>query len=324
MVDRGRPKGSLLLQTVLGDSLGSQLSQHILQVVGVWIAVACQVPVHLGLVVDLIPHDCVCLTRGAGCPHSKDEPSLPGHLQELQDLAALRVIGQIALPGKASGCEWFPRAGVLRTLDAVLDVVNNEYSSAVFVAWERRMVPEYLHLSPRLCSSLLPIDGFARWTLQTPVLVPIAIHCQQAQQVEGMAALGEAAHSHGPKAPAGSHITVPGSHRQFLHADDAVLIGGRSQLLSVLSDHVLRLGLRHPFCKRLLDPAGLWHLHGHSGGGTPWAAGGGTAGEGGTLGEKRANSVDGVVLRAANLQAWEVLWLHFLRSLWVEARVLFP
>lgn len=55
-------------------------------------------------------------------------------------------------------------------LDAMLDVVNNEYSPAVFVARERRMVLEYLHLSPRLCSSLLPIDGFARWTLQTPVL----------------------------------------------------------------------------------------------------------------------------------------------------------
>lgn len=31
-------------------------------------------------------------------------------------LTALGVIWQIALPGKASGCEWFPRAGVLRTL----------------------------------------------------------------------------------------------------------------------------------------------------------------------------------------------------------------
>lgn len=55
-------------------------------------------------------------------------------------------------------------------LDAVRDVVNNEYSPAVFVAWERHVDPEHLHLSPWLCSCLLPIDGFARRTLQTPIL----------------------------------------------------------------------------------------------------------------------------------------------------------
>lgn len=77
---------SLLLPAVFGHSLGSKLSQHVLQVVGVWIAVACHVSVHLSLVVDLVPHYGVRLTCGAGSPHSKDEPSLPGHLQELQDL----------------------------------------------------------------------------------------------------------------------------------------------------------------------------------------------------------------------------------------------
>lgn len=81
---------------------------------------------------------------------------------------------------------------------------------------------------------MLPRGSRPKWAVRTGqrsptqrlwYLVPIAIHRQQAQQVEGMAALGEAAHSHGPEAPAGSHITVPGRHRQLLHADDAVLQG---------------------------------------------------------------------------------------------------
>ena len=238
---------SLLFQAVFGHSLGSELSQHILQVVGVRIAVACHVAVHLGLVVDLVPHHGVGLTCGAGSAHGKNESPLPGHLQELQDLAALRAIWQVALPGKAPGSEWLPRAGVLWSLDAMRDVVNNEYSPTVFMAWEGHLEPEHLHLPPGLRPSLLPIDGFARRTLKTPVLVPVAIHGQQAQQVEGMAALGEAAHDHGPEGLAVSHVTVPRSHSQFLHTDNAVLFRGHFQLLGVLSDHLLRLGLRRPF-----------------------------------------------------------------------------
>lgn len=55
-------------------------------------------------------------------------------------------------------------------LDAMRDVVNNEYSPTVFVAWQGHVEPEHLHLPPRLRSSLLPIDGFAGRTLQTPIL----------------------------------------------------------------------------------------------------------------------------------------------------------
>lgn len=73
-------------QAVLGDALGSQLCQHIVQVVRVRVAVAAQVRVHLGFVVDLIPHHCVALAGGAGGAHCEDQASLPGHLQELQDL----------------------------------------------------------------------------------------------------------------------------------------------------------------------------------------------------------------------------------------------
>lgn len=62
-------------------------------------------------------------------------------------------------------------------------------------------------------------------------LVPVAVHGQQAEQVEGMAALGEAAHSHGPQSPAVSDVTVPRGHRQLLHTDDAVLQGGTQPCL---------------------------------------------------------------------------------------------
>lgn len=55
-------------------------------------------------------------------------------------------------------------------LDAMRDVVNNEYSSTVFVARQGHVEPEHLHLPPRLRSSLLPVDGFAGRTLQTPIL----------------------------------------------------------------------------------------------------------------------------------------------------------
>lgn len=74
--------------------------------------------------------------------------------------------------------------GVLRNgdsapyLDAVRDVVNNEYSPTVFVAWEGHVEPEHLHLPPRLRSSLLPIDGLARRTLHTPIL-------ERADETEG-------------------------------------------------------------------------------------------------------------------------------------------
>lgn len=77
---------SLLLQAVLSHPLGGQLSQHILQVVGVRVAMACHIAVHLCLVVDLVPHYCVSLACGARRPHCEDKSPFPGHLQQLQDL----------------------------------------------------------------------------------------------------------------------------------------------------------------------------------------------------------------------------------------------
>lgn len=67
-------------------------------------------------------------------------------------------------------------------------------------------------------------------------LVPIAVHGQQAEQVEGMAALGEAAHGHRPNGLAVGHITVPRHHGQFLHTDDAVLGGEQTQDTVIKTD----------------------------------------------------------------------------------------
>lgn len=108
--------GSLLLQAVLGHSLCGQLSQHILQVVGVRLAVASHVAVHLRFVVDLVPHYGVCLACGVGRPDCEDESPLPGHLQELQDLSALGIVWEVALAGEPSGGKWLPRVGVFRAL----------------------------------------------------------------------------------------------------------------------------------------------------------------------------------------------------------------
>ena len=55
---RGQPgRRSLLLQAVLGHPLGGQLGQHVIQVVGVWVAVAGEVRAELCLVMDFIPDD---------------------------------------------------------------------------------------------------------------------------------------------------------------------------------------------------------------------------------------------------------------------------
>lgn len=87
---------SSLSQAVLGDTLRGQLRQHIVQVVGVRVAMATQVCVHLGLVVDLIPHHRVALTGCAGGAHCENQASLPSHPQELQDLEMEREKPKLA------------------------------------------------------------------------------------------------------------------------------------------------------------------------------------------------------------------------------------
>lgn len=55
---------------------------------------ATQVCVHLCFVVDLIPHHRVALTSGVGGAHRENQASVPGHLQELQDLGGERWEGK--------------------------------------------------------------------------------------------------------------------------------------------------------------------------------------------------------------------------------------
>lgn len=53
------PSSSVLLlgSAVLRNALGSQFSQHIIQVIGIWVAMASEIRAKLCLVVDLIPDD---------------------------------------------------------------------------------------------------------------------------------------------------------------------------------------------------------------------------------------------------------------------------
>lgn len=53
---------------------------------GIGIAVACQVGAELRLVVHLIPDDRVRLTSGARCAHRENEPSVPCHQKQPQNL----------------------------------------------------------------------------------------------------------------------------------------------------------------------------------------------------------------------------------------------
>lgn len=75
-----------VFQVVLTNPLGRQLRHDVVQVVGVGVAVARQVGAKFCLVVDLVPHHRVRLARGAGRANGKNEASVPGHDQQLQNL----------------------------------------------------------------------------------------------------------------------------------------------------------------------------------------------------------------------------------------------
>lgn len=84
----GRPACQLtsVFKVVLAYTLGRQFCQHIVQVVGVRVAMAGQIGTKLCLVVDLVPHHRVRLARGARRADGEDEAPVPGHDQELEDL----------------------------------------------------------------------------------------------------------------------------------------------------------------------------------------------------------------------------------------------
>lgn len=64
---------------VFRDTLGSQFSQHVIQVIGIWVAMASEIRAKFCLVVHLIPDDSIRLARGAGGSNGKDETAVPGH-----------------------------------------------------------------------------------------------------------------------------------------------------------------------------------------------------------------------------------------------------
>lgn len=64
---------------VFRDTLGSQFSQHVIQVIGIWVAMASEIRAKLCLVVHLIPDDSIRLARGTGGSNGKDEAAIPGH-----------------------------------------------------------------------------------------------------------------------------------------------------------------------------------------------------------------------------------------------------
>ncbi len=68
-----------VLQVVLADALGGQFFHHVVQIVGVGVAVAREVGAELRLVVNLVPHDRVRLSRGAGRPDGEDQTTVPRH-----------------------------------------------------------------------------------------------------------------------------------------------------------------------------------------------------------------------------------------------------
>lgn len=128
-----------VFKVVLTYALGRQFCQHIVQVVGVREAVAGQIGPKFCLVVNLVPHHRVRLACGAGRADGKDEASVPGHDQELEDLqrrsttlkvstprAAARlssllcsnlpaflVVGEVTVSREAPRAELLPRVGVL-------------------------------------------------------------------------------------------------------------------------------------------------------------------------------------------------------------------
>lgn len=81
-----------VLQVVLSDALSAQFSHHVVQIVGVGVSVARQVGPELGLVVNLVPHDGVRLSRGAGRPDGEDQSTVPRHDEQLQHLQIRQLL----------------------------------------------------------------------------------------------------------------------------------------------------------------------------------------------------------------------------------------
>lgn len=116
---------------LLGDPLSLELLENVVQVTRVRVTVARQVGAKLGLVVHLVPDDCVRLACSAGRTDGENEPAVPGHQQQPQHLASLFTVRQVAVSGKSTCCEGFAMVWVLWALYAWRNVVNDAYGFAL-------------------------------------------------------------------------------------------------------------------------------------------------------------------------------------------------
>lgn len=185
---------SSVLKVVLAHPLSRQLCQHVVQVVWVGVAVAGQVGAKLCLVVYLVPHHRVRLACGAGCADGEDEASVPGHDQQLQDLPAFLVVGEVTVSRKPSRTELLPGVRVLIGLNPGRNVIDDADGFGVWVARQAVGDDVVLHLPRRLRACFLPIDGFTCWTLKTAILIAIVVHGHQAQQMVHVPTLAKFAH----------------------------------------------------------------------------------------------------------------------------------
>lgn len=222
----------LLGSAVLRDSLGSQFSQHIIQVIGIWVAMAREIRAKLCLVVHLIPDDGIRLARGAGGTDGKDEAAIPGHEKQLQNFSPFLAVWKVTVSWEATGAETLARIWVLWSLNARGDAVDNPDGFAVWVARQGVRDEVVLHLPWRLGACLHPINGLTGWTLQTPILVPVVVHGDQAVDMVDVAAPGQL--SYQVRLDCGLRALVARGCCEALHADGAVLLWWVTDLLQIL------------------------------------------------------------------------------------------
>lgn len=137
-------------------------------------------------------------------------------------------------------------------LDAPADVIHNPDCPTVLVSWQRLGKSGDLHLPFGLGARLLSVDGFTGGTLQAAILpgdtkgpselqspgsctqgpgedgpaqylVPVGVHGQHTEHVEGVLALPQAPDSLGPDGAGLARVTVARGRGELLHADHAVL-----------------------------------------------------------------------------------------------------
>lgn len=80
------PEQLSVLQGVHAHTLSRQFSHHVIQVVGVGVTVAREVRAELGFMVNLVPHDRIRLSCGAGRPDGEDQATIPRRDEQLQRL----------------------------------------------------------------------------------------------------------------------------------------------------------------------------------------------------------------------------------------------